>query len=495
MRVLRIVLLATMVCWISSPAQAVSRNPERPNILFLLADDQRADTIAALGDPVIQTPNLDRLIRVGFSFSNAYCMGSLGGAVCVPSRAMMHGGRSLFRSPDNLEGVTTLGQRLLESDYTTFGTGKWHNQAPAMVRSFEQGRAVFLGGMCDHTKVPLVDSTPDGGVVNKRIGDGFSNTLFADATIEFFEDYDGERPFFAYVAFTAPHDPRQAPDGYIDLYDPESVPLPPSFKGQHPFDNGWLTIRDEQLAPWPRTEQVIRQQTAEYYGLITHLDLEIGRILEALERTGQAENTIIIYAADHGLALGAHGLLGKQSLYEHSMKAPLIVAGPGVPNGESSDAFVYLLDLYPTVCEIAGISPPEEVEGKSLAPIWRGETPTLRDSIYTAMGKTIRALRDDRFKLIRYPEINHTQLFDLQNDPHELKDLSTDFQHAEEVERLLALLADWQNQVGDEQPLASNSPKPEEIDLTGHPRKPDPHQPEWIIRKYFLLEDPEEGPN
>ncbi|CAN5800751.1 sulfatase-like hydrolase/transferase [soil metagenome] len=485
MRILRHVLVLGAVSWI---APALAAPPEPPNILFVFADDQRPDTISATGNPVIQTPNLDRLVRDGFHFSNAYCMGSMGGAVCVPSRSMLHVGRTLFRAPNDMGQLTTLGQRLRAEGYSTFGTGKWHNGRPSLLRSFEQGRAVFFGGMCDHTKVPLVDTTPDGLVVNERIGEGFSNTLFADAAIAFLEGHDGDRPFFAYVAFTAPHDPRQAPEGYIDMYDPDSVPLPPNFQGQHPFDNGWLILRDENLAPWPRTERVIRHQIAEYYGLITHMDQEIGRILEALERTGQAENTIIIYAADHGLAMGSHGLLGKQSLYEHSMKAPLIVAGPGVPKGESSDALVYLLDLYPTICDLAGISPPEDVEGQSLTPVWRGDSPTSRASLYTAMGQTIRAVRDDRFKLIRYPQVDQTQLFDLKNDPHERDDLSDDPDHARKVEELTARLTNWQAQVGDKWPLSVDDPKPAEIDLTGHPRKPDPHQPDWIVRKYFQME-------
>lgn len=458
---------------------------DRPNILFLLADDQRADSIAAYGNPVIQTTNIDSLIRDGFSFSRAYCMGSLGGAVCVPSRAMINTGRTLFRVPANMEGVPVLAEILQNAGYVTFGTGKWHNGTDSFVRGFQRGNAVFFGGMSDHTRVPLVDISRTGNVVDKRTGDSFSNTLFVDAAIDFLKTHDKTSPFYAYVAFTAPHDPRQAPEGYIDMYDPSEMPLPENYLPQHPFDNGWMVGRDENLAGWPRTEEVVRNQLSEYYGLITHLDYEIGRLLTALRESGNAENTYIIYAADHGLALGSHGLLGKQSLYEHSMRAPLVVVGPGVPAGESHDAFAYLMDIFPTICELAGAEEPQGVDGKSLAPIWRGEKVKLRDYVFTAFGNVMRAVRDDRWKLIRYPRINETQLFDLQNDPHELDDLAEDSVHAERVEKMLDLLSKLQNAVGDQQPLSSEDPLPAEIDLTGHPREPDQHQPDWIVKKYF----------
>ncbi len=122
---------------------------------------------------------------------------------------------------------------------------------------------------------------------------------------------------------------------------------------QHPFDHGALIIRDENLAAWPRTEEVVRDQLAEYYGLITHLDEQVGRILAALDENGQAENTIVVYAADHGLAVGSHGLLGKQNLYEHSMRCPLIVRGPGIPQG-STDAARAESDGAMGSCAVAG---------------------------------------------------------------------------------------------------------------------------------------------
>jgi len=455
------------------------------NILFLLADDQRSDTIRAYGNNNIRTPNLDELIAQGFSFRRNYCLGSSGGAVCIPSRAMINSGRSYFNVNSNLTGVKIMPELLRENGYTTFATGKWHNKEESFLRGFETGKAVFFGGMADHTKVPVVDLSPDGKFINKRVGDKFSSELFTNAAIEFLENYKEDKPFYAYVAFTAPHDPRNPPVKYRQMYYKNRPPLPKNFKPQHPFDNGHMAGRDENLAPWPRTEDVIRDQLAEYYGLITHLDEHIGRILRSLKKSRHANNTIIIYAADHGLALGSHGLLGKQSIYEHSMGCPLIFAGPGIPRSAASQAFSYLLDIFPTVCALTGIQAPTGVEGKNLKPIWENQVDNVRDSLFLSFSKIQRSVRDERWKLIRYPDINHTQLFDLKNDPDELHNLANDPTQAERVQEMLLRLKQWQRQVGDDLPLTVANPSPMKIDMTGREREPDKWQPEWIREKYF----------
>ena len=461
----------------SSPA-------DRPNVLFLFADDQRPDAVAAFGNEHIQTLHLDSIAREGFRFSSNYCMGSIHGAVCQPSRAMLLSGRTLYRVPMNLKDTPTLPELLGEAGYATFGTGKWHNGGDSFLRSFQAGRSVMLGGMSDHTKVPIVDVTDDHTFTPKREGDRFSSELFVDAAIEFIEGHTEEAPFFCYVAFTAPHDPRQPPLAYREYYYENRPPLPPNFMPQHPFHNGWMTGRDEVLAGWPRTEEVISDQLAEYYGLITHMDEQIGRVLQALERTGHADDTIVVFAADHGLAVGSHGLLGKQSVYEHSMGCPLIISGPGVPKGESA-ALTYLFDLFPTLCSLTGITPPEGVEGRDLAPVWRSEVAGVRDTLFLTYEDKMRSVRDGRFKLIRYPLIDHTQLFDLQADPHELSDLAGEPAHAERVETMLALLAEWQERTDDPHPLTVENPQPMDIDLSGRSRKPDRWQPRWVVEKYW----------
>jgi arylsulfatase A-like enzyme len=308
--------------------------------------------------------------------------------------------------------------------------------------------------------------------------------VFADAVIDFLQGYEEEAPFYAYVAFTAPHDPRQPPVPYRNLYYENPPPLPANFLPQHPFDNGDLQLRDERLAAWPRTAAVVQEQLAEYYGLITHLDAEVGRILNALAQSDHADNTYVIYAADHGLALGSHGLLGKQSVYEHSQQSPLIIVGPDVPHGETT-AFTYLLDLVPTISRLANISPLDAVDGHDLSGLWHGTQDSIRDSLFLAYRDVARAVRDDRYKLIRYPQIDHTQLFDLQTDPDELHNLADDAAYSERIAALTALLKDWQQQLGDAQALTVPSPQTADIDLTNADRTPDQWQPDWIIQKYF----------
>ena len=464
---------------------ARSTSTKKPNILFLLADDQRADTIAAYGNDNIKTPNLDKLVAHGFSFRRNYCLGSNGGAVCIPSRAMIHSGRRYFNVDLALKGVKIMPELLRENGYTTFGTGKWHNKEESFLRGFEKGKAVFFGGMSDHTKVPIVDLSRTGELINNRVGQKFSSELFVNAAVEFLENYKQDKPFFAYVAFTAPHDPRNPPVKYRRMYYKNRPPLPKNFVPQHPFDNGHMVGRDESLAAWPRTENVVRDQLAEYYGLITHLDEQVGRVLRALKRSAHAENTIVIYAADHGLALGSHGLLGKQSIYEHSMGCPLIFAGPGIPKDTSTQAFSYLLDIYPTVCSLTGIPGPASIEGKNLRPIWEGKADKVRDSVFLSFSKVQRSVRDERWKLIRYPQINHTLLFDLKNDPDELHNLADDPAQAGRVKEMLELLKKSQRKAGDNLSLTTENPKPKKIDLTGHKREPDRWQPDWIRKKYF----------
>jgi arylsulfatase A-like enzyme len=450
----------------AGPWALAGDRPARPNILFLFSDDQRADTIHALGNSHIQTPRLDHLVTEGTTFTRAYCMGALQGAVCVPSRAMLITGRTLFRVKTNLQGQTTWPEMFARAGYSTFITGKWHNEAPGLLRSFAQGRAIFLGGMGDPYKLPVEDISADHQLVNKRPSGTHSVQLFADNVIDFLKRQKPDKPFLAYVAFNCPHDPRLAPRTYHEKYNASQPPLPANFMPEHPFNNGALVLRDEKLAPWPRTPQIVRQHLADYYSAITFMDEQIGRILDTLRDSRLYDNTIVVFSSDHGLAIGSHGLFGKQNLYDHSMHAPLILAGPGIPKNKRVEALCYLLDIFPTLGDLTGVTGPEGSEGKSLAPVLAGQRNAVRDSLFTAYVDVQRAVRDERWKLIAYPQINKTQLFDLQNDPGEMRDLAADPAHAGEVKRLTTLLKDWQEQLGDRQPLTTDKPLAPEFDFS-----------------------------
>jgi arylsulfatase A-like enzyme len=446
-----------LILWLALGLGVTARAAPRPNILLLLTDDQRADTLAALGNDHISTPHLDELVRSGTTFTRAYCMGSLQGAVCVPSRAMLYTGRTLFRVQDKLESQPTWPAAFGRAGYRTFLTGKWHNGGPSALRSFQEGRAVFLGGMGHPFSLPVQDFDGKGAFTPRRTEPRHSVVQFADAAVEFLRRQKPGEPFLACVAFNLPHDPRVSLPEHVALYDANAPPLPANFLPVHPFDNGWMTGRDEALAPWPRTPEVVQQHLADYYACISLLDEQVGRILDTLRARGLFDNTLVVFTSDHGLAIGSHGLMGKQNLYEHSMRAPLIFAGPGIPKDQRRDALAYLYDIFPTLGDLAGVSAPAGNEGLSLAPVIRGAKPAVRDAVFTAFMDLHRAVRDDRWKLIVYPQINRVQLFDLQADPDELKDVSA--ANPAEVTRLTALLKDWQEKLGDTQPLRSAQPK------------------------------------
>ncbi len=443
-------VLALAVCG-ADPAHNPSTPSSCLNVLILISDDQRADTIAALGNPHIRTPNLDRLVRRGTVFTRAYCMGSMQGAVCVPSRAMLLTGRTLFHVKDDLTGQVTWPETFARAGYATFLAGKWHNSTDSALRAFQAGKAIFFGGMGDPYNLPFEDISPRHTLVKLPKSEDHSVKRMADAAVEFLRGQSGAVPFLCYVAFNAPHDPRLAPRSYHDWYNAHQPPLPENFLPRHPFDNGALEIRDEKLAPWPRTPEIVRQHLADYYAAIEHLDAQVGRILDALEASGQAGRTLVVFTSDHGLAIGSHGLFGKQNLYDHSMRSPLIVAGPGIPSGQQLDALCYLLDIFPTLGELAGVPGPDGSEGRSLAPILAGRQQAIRDTIFTAYADTQRAVRDDRWKLIVYPKVHEIQLFDFRNDPGEKYDLAEEPSHAGERERLLKLLCDWQGRLDDPQ--------------------------------------------
>ncbi|MEK7408731.1 MAG: sulfatase-like hydrolase/transferase [Acidobacteriota bacterium] len=435
------------------------QRPKIPNIVFLFADDLRFDTIHALGNPEIRTPNLDGLARAGTAFTHAFIMGGTQGAVCVPSRAMLLTGQTLFRADKDLIGkdaperAVTFPELFKQQGYVSFGIGKWHNNPRLFTRSFTGGENVFFGGMSDQWKVPVADYDPSGEYPKqkRRTGAKFSSELFTDSAVRFLREYKGDKPFLLYVAYTAPHDPRTPPKEYLDMYPPEKIALPKSFLPEHPFDNGEMKIRDEQLAPWPRTPEVIREHTAGYYGMITSLDAQIGRILKTLEETGRAGDTIVVFTGDNGLAVGRHGLMGKQNLYEHSVRVPLLMRGPGVPRGRTSGSFCYLLDLYPTLCALAGLTPPGSVEGKSLAPVLKDPRKQIRDTMFFAYRSVQRAVRTERWKLILYNVGGRrtTQLFDIRKDPWELNNLAAGAAQAGRVAELTALLKKWMKETGD----------------------------------------------
>lgn len=405
-------LLAWLVMWHAQGVAAGTGSP-KPNLLFILTDDQRADTIRALGNRHIHTPALDRLVRAGTSFREAHIMGSpRHGAVCQPSRAMLLSGRSVFRVREDLQDTDTWPEQLRHAGYRTFMAGKWHNGEVSARRIFPEAAAVFLGGMTDQFAVPVADIRA-GELTNQRSETNFSARVFADAALGFLRQQTIDKPFCLCVAFTTPHDPRSAPSEFRQHYRAAKPPLPSNFLACHPFDNGEMEIRDEKLLSWPRTSEAIRGELADYYASISATDFQVGRLLAELDRLRLTENTIVVVAGDNGLALGSHGLLGKQNLYEHSTRVPLIVSGPGVSRGRRTEALCYLGDLAPTLCGLVGVPAPAHSEGLDLGPVLAGTHGASGHSrVLTIYRDGQRAVRDGRWKLIEYSGLSRRQLFD-----------------------------------------------------------------------------------
>lgn len=440
-------------------------NALRPNVLFVIVDDQRIDTVGALGNPHIRTPTLDRLVREGTTFTHHFTMVP----ICTPARAAILTGCDNFSCGVRWFGQSTNPQKTLlpqafaQAGYHTFFTGKWHNDGKPSTRGFVTARRVFNGGMMVHHGMTIREGDGEGEPVS-----GFSTDLFADAALEFING-SHQQPWFAYVSFTSPHDPRTPPAEYAALYDPDKIPLPTNYLPEHPFDNGEMTIRDEQLEAWPRTQGAIKQHLADYYGMITHHDKRVGDLLDALDATGQADNTIVVYTGDHGLALGSHGLLGKENLYEHSVRKLCLLRGPGVPASKRDATLSCDFDLFPTLCELSSIPTPPSVEGKSLARRLNGSSVAHREHVFgayrTADGSEVmRSVRGERWKLIHYLKIDRWQLFDLENDPDELRDLLLPWRYEKNIWQpfapdgepfraiasdLRARLGAWQKQVND----------------------------------------------
>jgi arylsulfatase A-like enzyme len=441
-----------------------------PNILFILADDQCFNTINELGNHELITPTIDELARQGTVFTTAYNMGGWNGAICIASRTMFNTGRFLWRAEayDNQMDLGTLAENgqlwskeMEKLGYETFMTGKWHvkikpedifthagTERPGMPKDTPEGYN-RPQSESDTTWRPW--DTSFGGFWEGGI---HWSEVVADETMGFLESAaTNENPFFMYIAFNAPHDPRQSPREYVDMYPLENISVPESFLPEYPYKDDMGCgpgLRDEALAPFPRTEYAVKVNRQEYYAIITHMDAQIKRILDKLEETGQADNTYIFFTADHGLSVGHHGLIGKQNMYEHSLRPPMIIVGPDIPEGEKRDMAVYIQDIMPTVIEYAGGQVPEYVEYSSLKPfIEKTASRSNYPEVYCAYMDLQRMIRVDDYKLIIYPYAGVKRLFNLIDDPQEMHDLAADAQQSERVDGMFARLQELMVEMND----------------------------------------------
>jgi arylsulfatase A-like enzyme len=444
---------------------------KKPNLLFLLADDLRPDCLSISGNPLILTPNLDALAARGMRFTRATCSYP----ICVVSRAEMltgcHGwenGVDGMRTGGLESDLTFWPEAMRDAGFETWHVGKWHISGRPSQRGYTDVAGLFSGGGSRFWKEGQVDwkgfpltgyrgwifQSDDGKTLYPDFGVGLTPDIsshFADAAISLLSRKT-EKPWICHVNFTAPHDPLMMPSGMEGKYRASEIPLPLDFLPEHPFDHGNLRGRDEELLAFPRTEEAVRDLLRVYYSVVEDLDRQVGRILTALEESGQLENTVVIFSSDHGMACGSHGLRGKQNQYEHTIDVPLVIAGPGIAPGSVSGAQVYLRELYPTTCEWLGVGVPGSVTARSFAPVLRGEMTSHHEDIFGYYTDTQRMVRtSDGWKLIHYPKAEKWQLFDLNHDPHELANLLEEGQNTDHPRfaELREKLVRWQRETGD----------------------------------------------
>lgn len=474
---------------------AVSASAEKkPNVVFIFADDFTYNAMANLGDDYVFTPNLDRLRNSGAYFSHAFNQGSYSAAVSVASRAMLNTGKYLWRAtnavgqdlkfqkdqwPAGAQAYQAAPKKvdklwsdyMSDAGYETYMTGKWHvpfNTAEV----FDNVGTVRAGMPKTHNDAYAYnEKTGKGRHFDPNKQDDWTSSdasyggyweggkhwseVVADEALGFISDATSkDDPYFMYLAFNAPHDPRQAPQEYLDMYKPEQIAIPENFMPTYPYHVeigcDYHSLRDEKLAPGPRTEYSIQVNRRDYYALITHLDVQIGRILDALEAAGQMDDTYIIFTADHGLAVGDHGLLGKQNMYDASMRVPLIVAGPGVKARKIAGK-VYLQDAMATALDIADSKDMDKVDFKSLLSLAEGAktSSTVNEAVYGAYMGQQRMVRNDKYKMLIYPTANVVRLYDIKKDPRECVDLASNPKYRKVMDGLLEELKVLQKNVDD----------------------------------------------
>ncbi len=449
---------------------SASVSAEKPNILFIIADDLTWEGIGAAGGEV-KTPHLDQLVESGVHFRHAYNMGSWTGAVCVASRTMLNTGLSLWEGnqlqssvmnyPAKTTAPTAWSQLLSAAGYDTYFAGKWHVKAYQPEQVFDTVGTI-RPGMPNQTPAGYNrprDGTNQSWLPWDRKHNGFWkggthwSEVLRDEAILFLNNAQKKKsPFFMYISFNAPHDPRQAPKEYVDMYPVDSIQLPDNFLSQYPYceeiESG-RKLRDEKLAPYPRTEYAVKVNRAEYFALISHMDAQIGKILEVLQSSGKADNTYIFFTADHGLAVGRHGLMGKQNMYEHSLAAPLIVTGPGLAQGKRLDERIYIQDIVPSTLELAAAPRPEGMYFESFMPLLRGEQTKGREVIYGAYKNAQRCIIQGDWKLMYYPNAAKYRLYNLRKDPAERIDCAENPEYSSQLTSLKQALAQEMKRLND----------------------------------------------
>ena len=460
---------------------SIKRNP---NLLFIFTDDQIYRSINALNNNEIKTPHLNQLAKSSKVFTHVFNQGSYTTAVCVASRAMINTGKTIWNARQEIKNhnAKLWGETFKNFGYQTFVTGKWHNKEATLNRSFNwigtiNGTVLLndpkntsiikrkyfkLRGMLgsknnnDYRKGWKPDDVKLGGHWIKDNENKHSSEIITDSAIDFINKKSKRKPFFMYVAYFAPHDPRQSPSNYLNEYTEENIKMPKNFLNEHPFDIGARNIRAEKLLNYPRTTNAIKKHRRDYYAIMTHLDYQIGRLIDALKKRKEYKNTYIIFTSDHGLSMGEHGLMAKQSLYDHAQRVPFFISGPGLINNRQDHTLLNLHQLFSTTAELCNVPIPKTIPNTSFAHLIikkNQENQYQNEILYGAYSTTktnySRMAMDHNYKLIVYPKAKTIQLFNRKNDPWEINNTAYQPQNKLIIQNLYIKLQNLSKKLND----------------------------------------------
>lgn len=458
-----------LVCLVATLCQA-----EKPNVLFIISDDLGSQSLGCYGNAQCQSPNIDRLAGEGMKFEHTYTQYP----VCGPSRASLMSGMYAQaigvtsnglsdKFTKNLGDRPTMAQHFRDNGYYTARVSKiYHMRIPGDITAGTDGpdhaaswterfncQAPEQWSEGKHAHLTKEKLKPDpkqnihfnlgyGGAFYtvKTPGDGAeqADVKASAKAIEILEARAKDKqPFFLAVGLVRPHVPLVAPSSFFDLYPAEAMELPPQ------VDGDWDDIPKPGIIKNSKSSgldtQIKKQKVLEaYYASVSFMDAQVGKMIDALDRLGLAKNTIVVFTADHGYHLGEHEFWQKMSLHEESTRIPLIVRVPGKGQGTTA-SLSQQIDIYPTLAELCGLSIPEHVQGKSLAPVWSDPQATIHDATYTLRNKNDHLLRTKGWALIRYGN-DSVELYDMQNDPQQFTNLARKAEHAETLAGLQSQL-------------------------------------------------------
>ncbi len=409
-----------------------------PNIIVFMTDSMDGRVMRHLGHPAAHTPNMDRLAARGASFSNAYC----NSPQCAPSRASYWSGQYVHRvqawnNPAGLPmDAPTFGTHLQDAGYGLHVFGKTDyrvggHSLKARLTAWMRSANIKRPHNPRPQATVLEPDTP-------RAHEGDWNQI--DNACQFLANYStDDPPYFLYPSTNVPHPPFRATPHWLDTIDPAAVTLPPYESDLHPVMD-YMSVTKNTHGHF--TDEEILAIRRHYFAMVAETDAMLGQVLDTLEATGQLDNTYIIFASDHGEMNMEHRQTLKNALYEASARVPLIVAGPGLQQGVISDQLVSLIDLFPTLMDMAGLEHPQGLDGHSLIPLCRGEATNRPDYVFSEYHSNfsntgIAMWRQGPWKYIRYAGYA-PQLFNLDDDPEEINDLAQT--HPEVVQRLDARL-------------------------------------------------------